>query len=851
MLRRLTRGIVAAAMAVAPTAAFAQVARPSPVTAPPGDTVALAAGPEYRIAGPLQWLDRWLFGKRNRALWTDTVRAPVLRLSAVGGGLRARSADTLYGATQIVFADARGVDYSFRLTNPHLAPILPGELRTDAVLGPVQDLVSALHPGAPFVTEPLARAAGIPQPTPVLSVLPDDSALLGYRTAFGGQLGFLRRDPFNAAGGTEILTDSLIARQTAGRTAPVDARAFLLTRLFDVYVGHSRFVPSAQRWRTAGDSSSWMPVPMDHDLAFARFDGIVARLARVAVPMFTVFGAHYPDGLGETEYQLALDRRFLDGLERPVWDSIAQVLQTRLTDTVIDAAVHALPAPWEQLSGAALASALKTRRDHLPAAARSLYELLAKEPDVYADGDAGTIVAEHRVDGALDLTVSPHFHRRFLAGETKQVRLFLSGGRPVIVVRGGAYGAPSLRIVAGTAAATILDSGTAVAQTLIVNDSAGSVTVEDHGAGAPVKVTRATFPRPSNAPAIGASFVKPAEEARYGPVVWLDLFGDLGLLIGGGVERIGYDGEYAPYHSRQRLRAGYATTPNEYAVEYHGDFRFQRGALRLYVDAARTGIALLKFYGFGNNTPDTGSQSYYLSKQVEYKLAPSLVWHLMRGDSLAAGLVFKSVTTDTTVNNFINTDQPFGWPMFDEAGVQMAFAHDTRDSPVAPRRGVLFAAAAKFFPAVLDARTAFGGIGGAASTYWTPEGTPQLTLALRAGGEKIWGPFPAFEAAFIGGERTVRGLRPQRYAGDASAFGNFEARWRISRLPFVLRWDLGVSGIVDVGRVFVTGESSNTWHSGVGGGVWAMLPERSFGGTLTVMFSEGSLAAYVGTRFTY
>ncbi|HEY7878522.1 MAG TPA: hypothetical protein VIC55_09875, partial [Gemmatimonadaceae bacterium] len=88
-----------------------------------------------------------------------------------------------------------------------------------------------------------------------------------------------------------------------------------------------------------------------------------------------------------------------------------------------------------------------------------------------------------------------------------------------------------------------------------------------------------------------------------------------------------------------------------------------------------------------------------------------------------------------------------------------------------------------------------------------------FTIAARAGGQKIWGQFPAFEAAFIGGENTIGGLRPQRYAGDASAFGNFEARWRLVTLPFVLRWDFGVSGIVDVGRVFVSGETSRTWHT--------------------------------------
>ncbi|MGH2898176.1 MAG: hypothetical protein ACRDMZ_05830, partial [Solirubrobacteraceae bacterium] len=336
-------------------------------------------------------------------------------LRAIGGGLRPRDADTLSGATQILFVDASRARYTFRLTNPRLAPILPSDLRTDEAVGPLQDLVSGLHPGAPYVTAPLARAVGIREADPIISVLPYDSALGGYRTAFGGQLGYLRRDSSGDGAGDAIATDSLVARQAAGATLPVDARAFLLSRLFDVYVGNTHFVPSAQRWRASGEPERWTPVPLGQDLAFARFDGLVARIARVAVPMFTVFDDRYPSGLGETEYQLNLDMRFLDGLAWPVWDSVAHAMQARLTDSLIDAAVSALPAAWDAHSGATLARALKARRDQLPAAARALYAMVAKRPDVYAAEGADTITVERNADGALDLTVPPYFHRVFVA----------------------------------------------------------------------------------------------------------------------------------------------------------------------------------------------------------------------------------------------------------------------------------------------------------------------------------------------------------------------------------------------------------------------------------------------------
>ena len=840
-------------LALLAASARAQAGPAGPIPLATKDTASVVAGAEYRIAGPLAWLDRWLFGSRYRALWTDTLRAPLLDLTYFDGGLHPISADTQY-ATREIFLAGEARRYSFRLLDPRLDPVVPTDVRTAAVVGPVQDLVSGLHPGAPYVTAPLARAVHIDEQDPLLVKLTGDSALGGYRAGFAGGVGFLRADLLSSTiTGAEasIDTDSL-ATLLDSADARVDASAFLRARLFDLYVGSAHLVPSAQRWLyLASDFRGWRPLPVGHQLAFARFDGLVAALARAAVPMLTVFGADYPNGLGETEYQLAVDRRFLGSLSWPTWEATAKEMQGELTDSVIDAAVHAMPAAWAAQSAARLEKALKARRDKLPRAARQLYALLAAEPDVYASANVDTIIAARVEDGALDLAVPQSFQRRFVSEETKQVRLYLAGGNPLVIVRGHAYGGPDLRIITGGARATIIDSSTAVARTLFVNDSAGLSAVEGAVSGAPPTVSRTPIAPPSFSPLGKASAVKPAQDARYGPIVWFEIGSNLGVLLGGGLERIGYAGDYAPYRSRQWLRFGYATQPNEYAVQYHGDFRFNKGSMRLYVDAERSGITLLRYYGLGNATVDTGSSSYYNSRQVVYAVYPSLVFHLNKLDTIAIGPLFKSVVADTTVKNFINTTRPYGWPSFDELGLKLAFAHDTRDSKVEPRRGVLIAGTGKYFPGLLDAPSAFGGLAGAASTYWTPDAAERFTVAARVGGEKIWGAFPVFESAFIGGETTVGGLPAQRYAGDASAYGNFEARWQLAPLPFVLRWDFGVSGIFDVGRVFASGESSDRWHTGVGGGIWAMLPDRSIGGTLSLVYSEKSLALYAGTAFRY
>ena len=112
-----------------------------------------------------------------------------------------------------------------------------------------------------------------------------------------------------------------------------------------------------------------------------------------------------------------------------------------------------------------------------------------------------------------------------------------------------------------------------------------------------------------------------------------------------------------------------------------------------------------------------------------------------------------------------------------------------------------------------------------------------ITLALRAGGQKVFGPYPVFESAFIGGKTpfslleagggsSVRGLPAQRYAGDASAYGSSELYLPITRAFLFVPGQIGLVGFFDIGRVFLSGESSDRWHHGAGGGLFFTTPDR-------------------------
>ena len=125
------------------------------------------------------------------------------------------------------------------------------------------------------------------------------------------------------------------------------------------------------------------------------------------------------------------------------------------------------------------------------------------------------------------------------------------------------------------------------------------------------------------------------------------------------------------------------------------------------------------------------------------------------------------------------------------------------------------------------------------------------TLALRVGGRKVWGPYAWFDAALVGGSRTVRGLREQRYAGDAGVLANAELRVRAGRITLLVPTNVGFLGFADVGRVFLEGESSQRWHSGFGGGVWLWALQPANVVSFTVASAEGRLAVYFTSGFMF
>jgi hypothetical protein len=813
-----------------------------------GRTVRVQPGEQYGAGG----LHRWLFGPHYRSLWTAELAVPVLDLGTFAGGLTPTTAGGGFQTKSLRFRGADGYQYGFRSVDKDPADILPPEMAGTFIEDLVRDQTSAQHPGALAVVAALSEAAGILHTNPALVVLPDDPRLGQFRARFAGTLGFIERratverDRPGFAGALEIVnSDTLYARTQRDPADQVDLPALLTARLFDAWLGDWDRHRGQFTWarRPDGAVRRWVVIPEDRDNAFSRYDGLMLGLARLQAPFLLDFGPEYSSAFAHTWNGRDLDRRFLTVADSAAWDSVAAALTARLTDAAIEDAVRRLPPELYRLDGERLAGALKARRDGLAEFARRYRRHLVRYADVHGTDAAERVTVDRGSDGTVELAIAagaslPHVRARFHPRETEEIRLYLHGGEDHVVARGP--GSPIRLRVVGGGAGLVVDS-----------TQAGGVTLYAAGAeraGRGVRVDRRRSVEPPLA--------RPYEYwrdwgSRSLPVWWLSYGPDLGLTLGGGFSRTTYGFRKFPYASLVRFRAGFAFDAARPRADLDVEWRPENSRARVTFSARASGIEVVRFHGLGNETVLSQPDSFYRVRQIQIRAAPTLHFPLGRRAELMVGTLTEWIHTRADSGRIIAAGTPAGTGRYVQVGSRAGITLDTRDLATNATRGATLRLEGRLYPPVLDVDSLYGSVEGEATTYLTAPLPLRPTLALRAGGKYVWGGYPFFEAAFIGDARSARLGHQHRFGGDGALYGNAELRLRLTRFFVILPGELGVLGLADAGRVFLAGESSDTWHTAFGGGLWISLLGPGNVLSAALASSDERTALYLGLGMTY
>ena len=827
------------------------------IPAPPVRTVVI--GPQYRAGA----VHRWLWGSDYRDLYATPVELPVLDLRSYAGGLRP-TGPLGHGETQaLALKGADGRDYTFRPVIKDPTGHLPVDLRETLARRILIDQMASGHPAGHLVVPGLLEAARVLHNEPRLVVMPDDPALGEYRKSFANVVGDIEEwGGSRAFGGTTETIDGeeMWKRLRESPEVRADSRAYLKARLVDQLMGDWDRNRGQFRWGRVPGEERWQPIPEDRDQAFVRFEGFFTWVLRPQLPLVVKFGPDYSDVAGLTYDGWDVDKRILADLEWPVWEEVAKEVQGALTDEVIDAAVRRQPPEFFAKDGARLIAGLKSRRNGLPAQAKRFYRYINKDVDVFGT-DVHERVEAHRFDnGDLELTVGaasaqdepvaePYFHRRFDAKLTNEVRVYLYGGNDKVVVTGGRSGGVLLRVVAGDGVDVLDDSEGGRTRFSASADHARVV------AGPDTRWDRRPYPPPP--PNKNADWIPARDWGRvWGPLFLASFGSDYGALVGGSLNTTGYGFRKDPWADQQTLRLLYSTREKGVRGTYLGEFRFENSPLRIGLAALGSGIEIRRFFGSGNDTPFSGDESTYKLEQDRFEFEPSLIYGPNANTDLSLGLVVKYDHTEPRDNPVLNGQSFYGEGDFTQLGVSARFRFDGTDHRALPRKGVFLTGAGRLYPALADVADAFGEVHGEARAYLATRNERAVTLALRAGGQKVFGTHPFFESAFIGGRTpfsfleegggsSVRGLPAQRYAGDGSVYGGADLYLPIIKAFLLVPGEIGLMGFYDVGRVFLDGDSSDRWHHGAGGGIYFTTPGRHSLLSVQVARSEGRTAVYV------
>ncbi|HEX2206843.1 MAG TPA: BamA/TamA family outer membrane protein [Longimicrobium sp.] len=833
--------------ALAPSALSAQLAaRAEPARVAPSTSTVTTTTPGARYeAGRLH---RTLLGTGYREVWATPIAVEVLDVERFAGGLTPTRTGGDFSTRALRFRGADGREYVFRSLDKDATQGLHPDLRNTLPDRVVQDQVSVALPGGVLVASALQEAAGVLHAPPRLVVLPDHARLGEHRANFAGLLGTIEERPGDAdegpafAGAARVAsTETLLERLARGPMHRVDARAYLAARLMDVWMGDWDRHEDQWRWARYDQpdgSFLWRPIARDRDNAFASHGGLLLGFARARMPKLVAFGETYPSMYALTESAQGLDRRLLSGLPRAAWDSVAFALGTRLTDEVIDAAVRRLPPEHHAVAGARLAAALRARRDALPQAADAFYRQLAAVVDVHGTDAAETAIIDRLADGSVEVRISARgggslFRRRFMPGETGEVRIHLHGGDDDAHVAGHADGGPVVRVIGGAGDDVMVDSS-------MVREGRRTAFHDSEGANRIVPGTGATVDvRPYTAPAAGPRLDNlPAERDRGGSrsIDPLLDYGDAGVVVGAGATWTRFGFRRAPFASRDVLRVEVAPMESGAALDWRHTRHASDGTM-LTVRARASQIDRFRFHGWGNDTDGSGSRDDYLVAQdvvtVEAELSRPFAPHLRVG--MGPVLRWRDASADEGTPFALAA--PLGGDAYATGGIRTTIFWDRRDAPSFPTRGGWVRIAGEAHQGLSgEADEAFARTRGEGAAYLPVAGG--TTLAMRAGGERVWGTFPVQEAAFLGGFGSLRGDPRGRFAGDASVWGNAELRTGLGRANLrVVRGQKGALLLADAGRVFVDGASPGGWHTAYGAGVWFSALDRGL--TTTLLAARG------------
>jgi hypothetical protein len=802
------------------------------VTAPVKDSVVVRIHPTYNKPGKLH---RTLFGENYRKEWAIPVKLPLIRISAINGGLTPLREGGGMQSKSLRLLDQTGSEWVLRSVEKSPDKLLPPQFQGTFAVDWLDDGVSSQHPLSALIVPPMAAAAGIPHSTPVIGVVAPDTALGNFGSDFAGKVVLLEaREPLGKSDNTFKMLENL----KSDHDNSFDGDILMRARMLDVLVGDWDRHEDQWRWAfiKSGNNKRYIPVPRDRDQVFHVLNGLGPSLAKWPWihPMFDHFGATLP----RIKYSL-FKTRFIQAypdaqFNYDKWMQIAHDFASSQTDSVMKAALKRLPPESDQIRHDELLSKLKNRRNELPSAMDRYYRFINKTVDLRISNKDETVKITDTMGTALNVQI----YKRKASGAagqklmdvnyrsdiTKEIRIYLEDGTDDVIIK-NSTSPIKLRIIGRTGLKRV-----------DLVRSPRMVKVYGRKDGLSLIGNTAKISSHLSNDTLNTRFVQNDPYNIWMPLASVAINADDGFLLGAGFRYTQKDGfRKLPYATMQELLVSHSFDTEAFRIRYRGEWTEAVGKADILINAfVQAPNNTLNFFGKGNETSldkFPGYRRYHRTRYNTYQLDASLRWHLDRKTTFSTGLSFQHFSLDKNKNagRFITTEGAV-MNSYDSviyangklhAGITFSVNRNSRDNDILPAKGYYFDVAFQSYIGLNGSSRDFLQVRPQLTYYFSLNNRSTIVLSDRIGGGVSFGAPAFYQSMFLGGNGNLLGYLGNRFAGDHMLYNNLQGRIKLFNIAsYVLPGQMGLTGFFDSGRVWARGESSDQWHTGYGGGLY-------------------------------
>lgn len=776
---------------------------------------------------------RTLFGENYRKEWSSETKLPVIKISEIKGGLIPVQRGGGHQSYSLRLKDKTGKEWVLRSVNKYPAILLPEQLRETFAKDILTDAMSAQHPYGALVVPIIANAAGVLHASPVIGLVAPDKAFGLYEKDFVNTVCLLEeREPAGKSDNSEKMYKEL----TKDNDNSIDSALFLRARLLDLFIGDWDRHEDQWRWlpEKHGKGKKYLAVPRDRDQVFHINEGIVPKMASRPwiAPLLHDFDGKIKQVNAFFTESNTLNKRFLNQFGYDEWMSITNEFVAAMTDSVLEAALRQLPEKSYRLRHDKLLAQLKERRENMAPAMDKYYHFLNRVTDIQTSNKNEFVSITDAPGSGLQVSIykinkegeikDQLYKRIFDAGVTKEIRLYVDKGDDSVSINN--HSPIKLRIIGGKGSKVY--NALATEKTIQVYDKENNAVFMGND--------ESKFSKHLSNDSLNTAYIPSNPYNKTIPLLSVGYNLDDGVMLGAAVKFINQGFRKKPYSSMQNLSFQHSFSTNAFRFRYHGEWLQVLHKTNFTINAkALAPTNTQNFFGLGNETEfdKTGNyKKYYRARFQLYQLDPAFYWQKQKSlyFSIGPSVQYYRFEAEDNLGRFILN--PSLLHTYDSstieksklfAGLIINLVYDKRNNPLLPTEGGYLGLKAQAYTGLNSYSKAFAQLIPEFAFYKTVDKQSAIVIADRVGGGISTGKTTFYQSLFLGGQENLLGYRQYRFAGEHMLYNNFEVRIRIASLAnYILPGQLGLTGFYDVGRVWADNYNSNTWHQGVGGGIY-------------------------------